>query len=405
MAGGTRRERRDKRKNISGRELNQPESKKHERSSDSDFTKDLLQSLRNEDVRAAFKSLLDDALVERIQELEQLNQENKDKIIALEADLQRVSEEKSVIASELQDLLQYTRRNALRITNPDWIEPQRPWRPGQTPEDTDALVLGLAATLGVPLQPWEIGRSHRVGKPRNDGTPRPILVKFISYNVRHRIYEARKLIKDIPSLKRKVYFNEDLTRLNGKLAFEARQMKKQDLLADTFTRDGRIYAKKLTNQKPEVIRDMDHLMSVARVPTYYHVTSQPRPDDRNSRGGSTNSRVNTIIAAGRTMATGREAGDAGTDDVTTDDIPVAGEGATAATPGVANPGDTQQTSTPRDAHDVAGEESADLDATMASESLLPPGGQPETSLLSGITVANRYAAIETEALSDDSDTF
>ena len=84
----------------------------------------------------------------------------------------------------------------------------------------------LSATLGVPLQPWEIGRSHRVGKPRNDGTPRPILVKFISYNVRHRIYEARKLIKDIPSLKRKVYFNEDLTRLNGKLAFEARQMKK-----------------------------------------------------------------------------------------------------------------------------------------------------------------------------------
>ena len=167
---------------------------------------------------------------------------------------------------------------------------------------------------------------------------------------------------------------------------------------------GRIYAKKFTNQKPEVIRDMDHLLSVARVPTYYHVTSQPRPDDRNSRGGSTNSRANTIIAAGRTMATGREAGDAGTDDVTTDDIPKAGERVTVATPVVANPGDTQQTSTPRDAHDVA-EESADLDATMASESLRPPGGRPETSLLSGITVTNRYAAIETEALSDDSDTF
>ena len=105
------------------------------------------------------------------------------------------------------------------------------------------------------------------------------------------------------------------------------------------------------------------------------------------------------------MATGWEAGDAGTDDVTTDDISVAGEGATVATPGVANPGDTQQTSMSRDAHAVAGEESADLDATMASESLLPPGGKPETSLLSGITVTNRYAAIETEALSDDSDTF
>ena len=409
MAGGTRRERRDKRKNISGRELNQPESKKHEKSNDSDFTKDLLQSLRNEDIRAAFKSLLNDALVEKIQELEQINQENTDRIIALEADLQRVSQEKSEIASELQDLLQYTRRNALRITNPNWIEPQRPWRPGQPPEDTDALVLALAATLGVPLQPWEIGRSHRVGKPRNDGTPRPILVKFISYNVRHRIYEARKLLKDIPSLARKVYFNEDLTRVNGRLAFEARQMKKQDLLADTFTRDGRIYAKKFTNQKPEVIRDMDHLIAFARAPWYnHHVTSQTRPNDRNSRDGGNNPRANTIRTAARTMASGQVAGRAGTNDETSEGGHMAGDGAMAsvASPEVAHPGDTRQTSTPRDDDEVARDESTDdLDATMASESLLPPGGQPESSLLSGITVTNRYAAIETEVQSDQSETY
>ena len=388
MAGGSRRERRAKRKDISGRESNQPESKKREKGqNDSDFTSDLLQSLRNEDVRDAFKSILTDALLQRIQELEEINQANNDRITALEADLQRVHKEKSEIAGELQDLLQYTRRNALRISNPNWVEPQPPM-PGQSPEDTDALVLGLAATLGVPLQPWEIGRSHRVGKPRPDGTPRPVLVKFISYNVRHRVYEARKLHKDKPSLK-KVYFNEDLTRENGKLAYEARQMKKRGQLADTFTRDGRIYVKKFTNQRPKVVKDMDHLMSVALTPTYNDVTTTTRPMDRNRRNGNT-------------MGTVHDAG-AGA----TNERPDANGGAMAAvaTPDVAHPGDTRKTSTPSDAHEDEPDESTDLDATMASESLLPPARQSMPSLLSGVDMNNRYELFQDTGSGNESDTY
>ena len=74
MAEGSRRERREKRKDISGRESNQPEFKKREKGlNDSDFTNGLLQSLRNEDVRTSFKSLLIDTLLERIKELDDLN--------------------------------------------------------------------------------------------------------------------------------------------------------------------------------------------------------------------------------------------------------------------------------------------------------------------------------------------
>ena len=36
---------------------------------------------------------------------------------------------------------------------------------------------------------------------------------------------------------------------NEKLAYEARQMKKQDLFADTLTRGGMVYVKRLTNRK------------------------------------------------------------------------------------------------------------------------------------------------------------
>ena len=99
---------------------------------------------------------------------------------------------------ELQDLLQYTRRNALRISNPAWIEPET----NREPEDTDALVLGLAVSLRVPLEPWEIGRSHRVGKKQPGGAPRPVLVKFISYNISHRFFEARKKLINHTSLQK-----------------------------------------------------------------------------------------------------------------------------------------------------------------------------------------------------------
>ena len=103
-------------------------------------------------------------------------------------------------------------------------------------------------------------------------------------------------------------------------------------------------------------------------------TTNTRPMDRNRR--------NRI-----TMGTVHDAG-AGA----TNERPGANEGAmaTVATADVAHPGDTQKTSTPSDAHEDEQDESPDLEATMASESLLPPARQPMPSLLTGVDMNNRY---------------
>ena len=61
--------------------------------------------------------------------------------------------------------------------------------------------------------------------------------------------------------------NEDLTKESSALAYEARQLKRQGLIADTFTRDGRILVKRFANQRPKVIRDMDELQSIVRAET------------------------------------------------------------------------------------------------------------------------------------------
>ena len=182
------------------------------------LTKCLLDSLNNPDVRDTYLSIVDEGIAKHISKLEARASEDEKRIINIEAELEKMTVEKTATEMELQDHLQYTRRNMVRITNPAWTEPPENQR---DPEDTDALVLGLAVSLRVPLEPGEIGRSHRVGKKRPGGAARPVLVKFVSYNVRHRFFEARKKLKNHITLRR-VYINEDLTRKNNNLAYEAR---------------------------------------------------------------------------------------------------------------------------------------------------------------------------------------
>lgn len=134
---------------------------------------------------------------------------------------------------ELHKLQQYSRRNALRIfgvpeTNTD------------TPEDTDTVVRNIIRSeLGVEVQPEEISRSHRVSRKqsptqlhKNTG-PRPIIVKFATYNIRHRVFVQKKKLKG-----KKVFIWEDLTNRNAKLLAAARR-KYGD--KNAWSVDGRIF--------------------------------------------------------------------------------------------------------------------------------------------------------------------
>ena len=140
---------------------------------ENDFTKSLIASYKDPEVKEVISSIVSDVLARHISTLEEKLLTQETRITSLENNLTKVNNEKHSLERELAQLLQYTRRNALRITNPAWVEPAEP-----KDDDTDALVLSLAATIRVPLEPWEIGRSHRVGQPRTDGVPRSILVKL-----------------------------------------------------------------------------------------------------------------------------------------------------------------------------------------------------------------------------------
>ena len=102
---------------------------------------------------------------------------------------QRVALQDKLIPSlqdDIEELKQFSKKDFLRIENPG---------PETAPENTNKLVLNFAnKILKTKLSESEISRSHRVGRPEKDENgdvkPRAVLVIFIGYETRHRIYEG-----------------------------------------------------------------------------------------------------------------------------------------------------------------------------------------------------------------------
>ena len=91
----------------------------------------------------------------------------------------------------------------------------------ETPgEVTNQVVTDYAKKVGVELQPGDIDRTHRVGKPGDK--PRPIIViivKFTSYVVRRQVFQSRKKCDSI-------FVGKDLTKVRNHLLYLARRERK-----------------------------------------------------------------------------------------------------------------------------------------------------------------------------------
>ena len=147
---------------------------------------------------------------------------------------------------QIADLQPYARRNVLCISNPAC--------PETTDENTDNLVLQLSSSqLNVGLQPWELYRSHKVGKPQ-PGKIRPIWVKFIGYCSRDRLFKACKLLKGLQTIG-KVCINKDLTTITYEKNYKARQLKHFGAIAETFISDCKVFAKKFASDNIVLIKN------------------------------------------------------------------------------------------------------------------------------------------------------
>ena len=49
--------------------------------------------------------------------------------------------------------------------------------------------------MGEKIEKNEIDRSHRLGAPKINGKSRPIIIKFVRYNTRCKIFKNKKKLK------------------------------------------------------------------------------------------------------------------------------------------------------------------------------------------------------------------
>ena len=62
---------------------------------------------------------------------------------------------------------------------------------------TDVLVLEVIDTkMKIKITKNDVDRTHRIGKPKANGKPRPVIIEFVWYNDRKKVFSSKKLLKD-----------------------------------------------------------------------------------------------------------------------------------------------------------------------------------------------------------------
>ena len=118
-------------------------------------------------------------------------------------------------------------------------------------ENTDNLVLELAAHINVDVAPSDVHRSHRVGprKPAPSGgqiRSREIIVRFNNSQARLDLLKGRKTLRQF---KDGVFINEDLTKYCKHLAYQCRKLVKDNKITKIWYTTGTSSLKNATETK------------------------------------------------------------------------------------------------------------------------------------------------------------
>ena len=131
----------------------------------------------------------------------------------------------------------YNRRNILKVAGVKQTKS----------ENTNAIALDIFNAMGIPVTSYDIDRTHRnyyYSRNRRNSPP-DIYVKFISHDVKDRIYANRDILRNLPGCKG-IYINEVLTAVRSILFAKIRKLRGWK----SWTYDGSIFMRKFEGQKP-----------------------------------------------------------------------------------------------------------------------------------------------------------
>ena len=100
---------------------------------------------------------------------------------------------------------------------------------------------------------------------KSKNQPRPIIVRFSSYNAKNQLYKARIKLRNLFSQALgpgKIYINENLTSWRAELFREVRKVKKKYQNGKAWTVDGKIFFKPELTAKAQRIDSYEDLKAL-----------------------------------------------------------------------------------------------------------------------------------------------
>ena len=222
------------------------------------FSLNFLEALNDVNIAKKLRDVLFGGFKEMCQTMEQnivssLRAEIKkrdDQIVTLKAEI-------TALKTKTDDMEQWTRRGSMRIQG----------IPESTPGSLDDKLLFLFNTrlkIQPPIAKEEIEVAHRLPRggavPPQDGAaadgndpdpqpPTTIIVKFVSRRTKEIVMGKKSDLKKIKQTgERSIYFQDDLTAIRAKLSFNARQLKRDKKIADTWVINSKVMVKDLRNR-------------------------------------------------------------------------------------------------------------------------------------------------------------
>ena len=140
-------------------------------------------------------------------------------------------------------------------------------------ENTNEIVIKVTKMLDVSLSSDQLSTFHRLQtrlKPKNSepAASPPIIVRFLSRDVRNQLHANRKFARTANLLEfslqgaENIYINENLTQSRKKLFWHAKQKAIANNFKFYWTVNGYVYVRKSSNTDSLLIRNIDDISKI-----------------------------------------------------------------------------------------------------------------------------------------------
>lgn len=128
-------------------------------------------------------------------------------------------------------------------------------------ENLVSLVVSIGAGMGMPLKAEDLDSVERIRQRRDDTRPPPIIAKFARKTTRDLFVKERKVRRDFSTVnigwaegdKHVIYVSEDMSPMNKRLFYLARQARAAKKITYVWFSEGRVRCRKADGHRVVIV--------------------------------------------------------------------------------------------------------------------------------------------------------